>query len=113
MNSVGNEVCMVRYGRTTDGAPKNVLFTIRRGETIYFGISRCNTKHDSFRKAKGKLIASERASLAAEEVSDQEVSDFAPHDSGLRGVCTKEKVVQMLQYFDDIDQQMKRFDYDL
>jgi hypothetical protein len=100
-----NEVRMVRYGRV-DGAPKNVLYTIRKGETIYFGISRCNTSHDSFRKTNGKLIASERALLAEEEVSENQVSDFALHKSGLRGVCSKEKVVEMLKYFDFIDRIM-------
>jgi hypothetical protein len=99
-----NEVVMIRYGKVNNQT-KNCLFTIRKGETIYFGISRCNKKHYNFLKAKGKLIASERATIAA-EVYEQEVSDFEVHESGLRGVCPKSQVVEMLQYLDNIDENM-------
>lgn len=100
------EITMIRYGRV-NGAPKNVLYTIRKGNAIYFGISRCNVRHDSFRKVNGKLIASERAALAKVEAGKSVVSDFVIHRSGLRGVCNKAQVIEMLKYFDDIDQYMK------
>jgi hypothetical protein len=98
-----NEVVMVRYGRQ-DGKPKNTLYTIRRGDVIYFGIARCDPRHDQFRKDAGKHIACERALLAVDEVGESEVSDFDPHRSGLRGACTREAVVKMLRYFDHIDE---------
>jgi hypothetical protein len=99
----GDEVIMVRYGRETNGKPKNTLYTIRKGESIYFGISRCNHKFDQFRKDAGKHIAAERAVLAAEEHEGLPVSDFEPHERGLRGVCTRSAIVELLQYFDHID----------
>lgn len=99
----GDEVIMVRYSRSTNGRPKNTLYTIRRGETIYFGISRCNPKFDQFRKDAGKHIAAERAVLAVEEHEATPVSDFEPHERGLRGVCTRAAIVDLLQYFDHID----------
>lgn len=103
MEISGNEVIMVRYGRV-NGVPKNCLYTIRKGDIIYFGIARCNNKHDCFRKDNGKLIASERAVLAVEELGNSLVSDFAPHRLGLRGACPKSAVIKMLQYFDNIDE---------
>jgi hypothetical protein len=93
---------MVRYGRT-NGKPKNTLYTIRQSGMIYFGISRCNAKHDQFRKEAGKHIASERAVLAVDEMSELPVSDFVVHKNGLRGACPAESVVDMLQYFDNVD----------
>jgi hypothetical protein len=100
---VNGEVVMVRYGRQ-DGKPKNTLYTIRKNDTIYFGISRCNAKHDQFRKEAGKHIASERALLAVDEFAADQVSDFTLYQNGLRGVCPTEKVIEMLQYFDNIDE---------
>lgn len=100
-----NEVKMVRYGRL-NGVPKNTLFTIRNGNVIYFGISRCCMQHDHPNKEIGKFIASERASLAKKEMSDVTVDDLTIHRGGFRGAVNTNKIIDLLRYFDDIDKVM-------
>jgi hypothetical protein len=92
----------IRYGRNKKGSPKNTLVTIRDGELLYFGISRCNVKvGDTFQKDAGKHIAYERALLSSAECP---VSDgLCVHKSGLRGVVEKESVRKLIEYFENIE----------
>lgn len=97
----------IRYGRVNDHSPKNTLVTVRDGDTVYFGISRCNMDAgDRFNKDTGKMIASRRAALAASE-SDRynylSGTNVQVHDSGLRGRVPRESIVDLLRTFGSID----------
>lgn len=98
---------MVRYGRVDDHTPKNTLVTVRDGDTVYFGISRCNTDAgDTFKKATGKMIAGRRAALAASEGDRYGYlvgTNVQVHDSGLRGRVPRDNIVELLRTFSDID----------
>lgn len=106
---MNNGVERVRYGRvstTTDRrVPKNTLLTIRNGDLIHFGIARCHSELDRFRKDIGRLIASNRANLAVNE-ANVTTEDFVLHSSGLRGTVKVESVRALLQYFRNIDTSM-------
>lgn len=101
---------------------KNTLVTIRDGDTIFFGISRCNvTAGDKFSKAKGQMVAKARAEKAMQEFgaigaavnsvrTEQQADGFvtgdgqlSTHFSGLRGFISANAVVELLQYFREID----------
>ena len=100
----------VRYSRFDDGR-KNTLVTVRNGDQIFFGVARCNlTAGDTMRKSQGRMIASARA-LKAKTESD--LSGFFQdgmfvHSSGLRGFCRVDEIKTLLQYFDNVDAEMKR-----
>lgn len=104
-NTNTNEITMVRYGRV-NGVPKNTLFTIKNGAIIYFGISRCCMQHDHPNKEIGKFIASERASLVKREMADATIDDMVIHRGGFRGAVPTDKIIDLLKYFDNIDQVM-------
>jgi len=92
---------------------KNTLYTVEDGDNIYFGIARCNSKNDVFRKSIGTAISQGRAELAqdeSEEMSDVLKDNFITHASGLRGVVKSEDIVDLLEYFDDIDYILGRED---
>jgi hypothetical protein len=64
---------MTRYSNLGNGR-KDTLFTFREGDTVFFGISRCNVKAgDVFDKTKGRLIAQGRAFKAKELVDSGQV----------------------------------------
>jgi hypothetical protein len=91
------------------GCPKNTLVTIRDGEYIYFGIARCNKNAgDIFSKAKGRMIATNRANTAQEVFSQLcEFQDtIVLSQSGLYGRCPLDSIKNLLGYFDDIDENM-------
>lgn len=101
---------MVRYGRLEGTrTPKNTLVTLRQGDTVYFGISRCNNKAgDTFKKTMGTQIAESRARLAASEdrtnrlhVTDN--GDVNLHESGLRGSVDVANIRALLNYFSEVD----------
>ena len=122
----------VRYS-ISDDTRKNTLFTIRIGDFIYFGIARCNLKHDKFNKHIGRISAEKRA---------MSVHDWAKTDDGtirvyfgtaqcalrenntvvrgstdgqsmtlakncLSGVCNINSLKMLRDYFDNIDTEMK------
>lgn len=101
---------------------KNTLVTIRDGDTIFFGISRCNVSAgDKFSKAKGQMVAKARAEKARQEFgaigavvnaarASQQADGFvagsghlSTHFSGLRGFIRADSVPELLQYFRNID----------
>lgn len=94
-----------RFGRVANRQPKNTLVTFRSEGKIYFGIARCNSELDTFDKNLGKRIATARAELAP---ADTELvplgeTDVLLHKSGLRGVVSVENVVQLIEYFREVD----------
>lgn len=99
----------VRYGRVGKNRyPKNTLVTMRNGDTIYFGVSRCNNNAgDSFDKSLGTTIAANRATLAAYEEDNQDLvlngGTISIHRSGLRGSVALSNITTLLNYFDNID----------
>ncbi len=102
----------VRYSRRgTKRSPKNTLFTERSedGNTIYFGIARCNSKLDTFRRDVGTYVAGERESRAFGELTNRDVGQYHPygsltlHYSGLRGSVPRSNIVELLEYFKNVD----------
>ena len=75
------------------GSPKNTLITVRDGDRIFFGISRCNKK-DIFSKKRGKEIARLRV-----EAAQKEFASKSNHDgqSLLYGVTTD--IENLLEFF--------------
>jgi hypothetical protein len=110
----------IRYSRIDTGTcnrvPKNTLLTIRNGDLVHFGIARCNTKFDRFKKDIGKLIAKNRARVAASEagvggipgkqLKASDVDGLILHHSGLRGTIKIDNIKILLKYFKDIDKSM-------
>lgn len=103
----------VRYGRRESRTPKNTLVTFRNGNTVYFGISRCNVEAgDTFLKSLGKHIAKQRADMAS--VNPDESKDLVPgtsvkvHESGLRGRVDIGHIKELLKTFDNIDDVLYR-----
>lgn len=110
----------VRYGRvnttTSERVPKNTLLTFRDGNLVHFGIARCHSELDCFKKDTGKLIAKNRACLAASEagvggipgkqLKASDVEGLIVHRSGMRGTVKVEDVKTLLQYFRNIDTSM-------
>lgn len=97
----------IRYGRVDGKTPKNTLVTVRDGDTVYFGISRCNTSAgDVFHKELGKYIATRRAALAVNESDKYGYlvgTNVQMHRSGLRGRVPRENIVDLLNTFGNID----------
>ena len=97
----------VRYSRLDKRVPKNTLVTIRDGETVYFGIARCNRKLDTFRRDVGTHIATKRAELAREgsngNVHTTDGDDLRVHTSRMRGQTTVDNVKELVKFFNDID----------
>lgn len=95
----------VRYGRNDDNAPKNTLVTVRTGDTIYFGISRCRLPADRPNKEEGKRRAQQRADIAASGVAGAWTIDgsFYLHTSGLFGQVNFDEMPKLLSYFDNVD----------
>lgn len=102
------EMTQVRYGRKENQNELNrVLYTVKEGESIYFGIARCNvTKGDKFEKARGRQIAEARAlkakSETPEELKDIKISEspfFHPY-----GKVPVSEVKDLLQYFRGLDE---------
>ena len=85
------------------GQKKNTLSTVRIGNFIVFGISRCNPC-DTFKKDIGKKIATARRDLMVDEVKfiDQDAEDLWFHESGLRGICHLARIKDLLQFFDNM-----------
>lgn len=93
----------IRYG-----GPKlkrtSALVTFRDGNTIFFGISRCNPQ-DLFTKENGKRLARFRADVASRNhASHWKIADGCfLHSSGLLGQVPVDKVKRLLSYFDNLD----------
>lgn len=100
----------VRYSRLSreDRTPKNTLVTVREGNTVYFGIARCNRKLDTFHRTTGTHIATQRALLVASGDSDSYSCPtnrvFRLHKSGLRGSVPLENVKEVINYFRTVDE---------
>jgi hypothetical protein len=95
---------MIRYSRHEGKYNrKNTLFTVRVGEKVFFGISRCNLRAgDRFNKKQGTLVAQGRAALARAEEAPAQMS-VNLHDSGLRGWCYMHDLPVLFDFFNNVD----------
>lgn len=105
----------VRYSRLSkeDRTPKNTLVTVKDGDTVYFGISRCNRKLDTFHKSVGAYIAEQRAQIVSDDgaassdynshVIDDNIG-FRLHKSGLRGCVALSNIKEVVKYFRVVDE---------
>jgi len=107
-DSVGNKKSieelrheMVRFGKAKDGRRKNTLFTVRLGDVIFFGVARTHSKLDKFDKVFGKLLASDRCSLAMKSFQGKFSCLDTMRKTGLRkcGVVQKQDVKVLLDLF--------------
>ena len=90
---------------------KNTLATIREGDVVFFGISKCHVKMgDVFDKNRGRTIALGRADLehATVEIDNDPNISLRLHDSQLRGHCGVNNVKELVRYFDDVDRNFYR-----
>lgn len=96
----------VRYSRNYKNAPKNTLVTIRKDDTIYFGISRCNSDFDRPNKEIGKALALKRAEISATGAAGSWYNEgsLQVHKSGLLGRVDRVDIVRLLEYFDKVDE---------
>lgn len=99
--------------------PKSTLLTMREGDDIFFGISKCNPV-DHWSSKEGKRRAQRRLDLAMSDkpksfmkptieiVNGDEVTtictmgELSVHSSGLFGKCPVDQVKNLLQYFDSV-----------
>jgi len=94
----------VRYGRVGN-QPKNTLVTVRKGDTIYFGIARCRLNADTAIKEEGRRLAAFRARIALDNVAGAWTVDntLFVHKSGVFGQVNISEIKKLLQYFNTID----------
>jgi hypothetical protein len=96
----------VRYSRIRNGL-KNTLVTVRDGDKVFFGISRCNIKKDTFIKKFGVEVARGRVDLAVQEVNALGLSFDGDRNliatGNLRGVVKLENVKELLNLFEDLE----------
>lgn len=94
-----------RHGRNRRGELCGTLVTVREGDTIYFGIAKCNLKCDSFSKADGRERAIDKAYIAydnRDKFRNPIVKDgLTLHKSGLLGKCNVDNIPALLDYFRD------------
>ncbi len=90
-----------RFGR--EEIPKNTLFTIRDENNVYFGISRCNLKHDRCVKKEGIKFAKEKAQKALEALKEPFACSLFIDADGLSGKCNISLLPSLLEYFYFID----------
>jgi len=93
---------MIRYYRDVYRKPVATLYTIRENEHIYFGISKCNIKHDSFTKEMGVRVAKNRSLLAVEMFENVEVTDGQAliEQRKMYGRWPADAIVDLLKYFE-------------
>jgi len=97
----------VRYGKINNQA-KNTLVTVRDGDVIYFGISRCRLNADKMNKVEGKKLATVRANVAlhgSTNLTLQEGTLFV-HKSNMFGKVHHSEIKKLLEYFDTIDSRL-------
>ena len=95
---------MTRYSKNPDRCNRtNTLVTIKEGDLIFFGISRCNkTAGDTFLKSKGSMVAKARA-IRAKIEGREATGEFTLYANGLRGSCSQANIRSLLEYFDNVD----------
>lgn len=101
----------VRYGRFKSGRKKgqrrSALVTVRSGDMLFFGISKCHKYLDDWGKHKGTHLARKRATelLKASLKKDfddwNEVNGVKVHENGLLGFCHISQVKNLLWYFEE------------
>ena len=101
------ERLQVRYGRFNrgrcTGQRRSTLLTLRKGDDIFFGISKCS-KADRWDRVEGKKWAQRRLDLALSDKpkSFSSFGNLSVHTSGLFGSCLVDNIVDLLKYFKSI-----------
>jgi hypothetical protein len=98
----------VRYGYSgsnENSVRKNTLVTIRDGDILFFGISRCNLNTDCPNKNDGRFLATVRAQVALDDQWNAHEIDgtFEVHKSGLLGCVDIDDRDKLIRYFNNID----------
>ena len=92
----------VRYGYAQKGKYKgklrSALVTVRKGDRIFFGLSKCNLKADKWNKIDAIDWAKSRADLAVKD-GFSKIGDVSVHNSGLFGSVHCDDADQMIEYF--------------
>ncbi len=101
----------IRYGYDSKARRKNVLYTIKDENkgVIYYGVTRCDLRHDKFDKSEGVRIAKERAQHA-QKIGHNVVtryrfcnSERGPHHTApMYGVARADGIKDLLEWFDGI-----------
>lgn len=84
-------------------SPQRTLVTLQKGDTVYFGIARCNLKADKFEKKIGRALALCRALEAVDLQNVMVIVDtgtFYIDKTGLRGWVNVKLVKVLLRYFE-------------
>lgn len=97
----------VRFSKKNNSR-KNTLVTVREGDTIFFGVARCNVSHgEKFDRDEGLKKAAVRANVAMQNVASIDWAvdkSLVIHNSGLFGQVGVSDVKDLLSYFDNIDE---------
>ena len=86
----------IRFSRRPNKPKKNTLFTILDGDSLYYGISKCN-KTDAWNRDEGVKLAKARA-MSAKSNDYVNLRSFVTK-TGLVGKCPAKDVVKVLQAF--------------
>jgi hypothetical protein len=103
---VTTHLTRIRYTYNEKGHRKNMMMTVAIGETIYFGIARCNNL-DRFDRDRGYFIAQERAMSADQQKTLPD--EFFNHGelmmrkNQLSGWCNVKDVKKVVEHFLTID----------
>ena len=104
----------IRFSKTIKGnIPKNTLVTVREGDTVYFGISRCNLRADQPSKKAGVHIARQRAEVATRNIAGLWYIDgtFYLHKYGVFGQVHMDEIQKLLTHFDNVDEIALKWEY--
>jgi cysteinyl-tRNA synthetase len=91
---------MVRYGYNEWAQRKNVLFTFRADDLIFYGISQCKLRTDKFDKELGRHIAKERAKKAYQDFINWKSESVTPYSN--YGHIEQADIKKLLNYFDNV-----------
>lgn len=96
-----------RYGRRPTRVPKNTLASVieeRNGKPyLFFGIARCHTKLDRFRKTEGRKESLAKLTSARGLYKPYRETSFFLHTDGLRGYCEPQYARVLLGYLNNIE----------
>ncbi len=98
----------VRYGKSPAGARQSALVTVKEGDLIFFGISKCHPKKDKFNKAMALEIAFGRAQKAMKEYkkNSETINDYLPIYK-LMGAADVTDAVRIVEYFRALNEIMQ------
>lgn len=107
----------VRFGRFAKGRRRgvknSVLVTLKSGDEIYFGISKCHKKLDTWDREEGLRYARQRLNAALSMTAAERANTLKPdwktpvdslviHKDGTLGRCHVKDVKKLLAYFNEV-----------